>query len=125
MYLILLRYEVDDLLWAGTYASAASHTVDSVYYCYSVDYIDSVKLTCVMAISESDTSEHAGIRRSEPSLSALAGLHALPVEYSARSIASAVAHNLSYLRLSLADGSSENLCDLLRYGCSTRRAKRA
>ena len=123
MYLILLWYEVDDLLWTSAYASSASYAVDSVDYSYAVYYIDGVELASVMAVTKPDASEHAGVRRSEPALCALAGLHALPLEKCAGRVACTVAHDLGYLRLCVSYSSSEKLGDLCRDSSAARRAK--
>ena len=122
MYLVLLRYELDDLLRADANARAAGHAVFSVDFRNSVYYSDSVELAGVCAVAESDASEHAGIRRSEPSLCALAGAHALPLEYRTGSFACTVAHYLSYLRLCRASSSAEDLGDLSGYSSSARGA---
>ena len=120
MYLILLRYELDDLLRANAYARAASHAVFSVDSCNTVYNADCVELANVSTVAESDASEHAGIRGSEPSLCALAGLHALPIKDCAGSFACTVAHYLCYLRLCRACRSSEDLGDLCRNSSSAR-----
>ena len=120
MYLILLRYEVDDLLRASAYASTTCYAINSVDYSYAVDYIDSVELANVVAVTKTDTSEHTSVRRSEPALCALAGLHSLPLEYCTRCVTCTVAHYLSYLRFSISRGSSEELGDLVCYCRATR-----
>ena len=120
MDLILLRHEADDLLRASAYASTTCYAIDSVYYRNTVYYVDSVELASVVAVAKSDTSEHASVRRCEPALCALAGLHALPLEHCARSVTCTVAHYVSYLWLSVSHGSSEERSYLSRY----RRAAR-
>ena len=123
MDLILLRHEADDLLRASAYASTTCYAIDSVYYRYAVYYVDSVELASVVAVAKSDTSEHASVRRCEPALCALAGLHALPLEHCARSVTCTVAHYVSYLRLSVSYRSAEKLSDPGSDSSSTRRAK--
>ena len=122
MYLTLLRYKLDDLLRANANARAACHAVFSVDLCNAVNYSDSVELARVSAVTKSDASEHAGVWRSEPSLCALAGLHALPVKDCTGSFACTVAHYLCYLRLCRACSSAEDLSDLCSYGSSARGA---
>ena len=122
MYLILLWYELDYLLRANAYARAACHAVFSVDSRNTVYYSDSVELASVHAVAESDTSEHAGVRRREPALRAFAGLHALPLEHGLGCFACSVAHYLSYLRLCRACSSAEDLGDLSGYSSSARGA---
>ena len=122
MYLGFLRYELDDLLRAGTNAGTACYAVLSVDNCNAVYNADCLELASLDAVAEADASVHAGIRGCEPALSALAGFKALPLKDRLACFASSVTHYLSNFRLSCAGCSAEDLSDLSCYSCSARRA---